>query len=126
MSSLPQNGSRNPEDFLFPRVGWSRVQAIHDGHASEEQEQARAKREARAQVDRMGDTLRTLNGIFKTMQARDGVFVAPVMAGLYVQVEFPSSDPLYASELENAVGCPAPAFSAFPTGGRSPRGLTIE
>lgn len=45
------------------------IKAIHDSRGSEEQEQARAKREAKAQVDRMGDTLRTLNGIFKTMQA---------------------------------------------------------
>ena len=47
----------------------ARIKAIHDSRGSEEQEQARAKREAKAQVDRMGDTLRTLNGIFKTMQA---------------------------------------------------------
>lgn len=46
-----------------------RIKAIHESRGSEEQEQARAKREAKAQVDRMGDTLRTLNGIFKTMQA---------------------------------------------------------
>lgn len=47
----------------------AKIKAIHDSRGSEEQEQARAKREAKAQVDRMGDTLRTLNGIFKTMQA---------------------------------------------------------
>lgn len=47
----------------------AKIKAIHDSRGSEEQEQARAKREARAHVDRMGDTLRTLNGIFKTMQA---------------------------------------------------------
>lgn len=47
----------------------AKIKAIHDSRGSEEQEQARAKREAKAHVDRMGDTLRTLNGIFKTMQA---------------------------------------------------------
>lgn len=47
----------------------ARIKSIHDSRGFEEQEQARAKKEAKAQVDRMGDTLRTLNGIFKTMQA---------------------------------------------------------
>ncbi|CBJ49037.1 conserved unknown protein [Ectocarpus siliculosus] len=47
----------------------AKIKAIHDSRGFEEQEQARAKREAKAHVDRMGDTLRTLNGIFKTMQA---------------------------------------------------------
>eukprot|EP00903_Cladosiphon_okamuranus_P018777 g17274.t1 len=47
----------------------AKIKAIHDSRGSEEHEQARAKREAKAHVDRMGDTLRTLNGIFKTMQA---------------------------------------------------------
>ncbi|CAM9137473.1 unnamed protein product, partial [Hapterophycus canaliculatus] len=47
----------------------AKIKDIHDSRGSEEQEQVRAKREAKAHVDRMGDTLRTLNGIFKTMQA---------------------------------------------------------
>lgn len=55
----------------------AKIKAIHDNRGSEEQEQARAKKEARAQVDRMGDTLRTLNGIFKTMQA-DGKAITEV------------------------------------------------
>lgn len=42
--------------------------AIHDSRSSEEEQQARAQKEAKAQVVRMGDTLRALNGIFKTMQ----------------------------------------------------------
>lgn len=47
----------------------AKIKAIHDSRGSEAEEQARAKKEAKAHVDRMGDTLRTLNGIFKTMQA---------------------------------------------------------
>lgn len=53
----------------------ARIKAIRDSHGYEEQEQARARREAKAQVERMGNTLGTLKGIFKTMQA-DGKAMA--------------------------------------------------
>lgn len=47
----------------------ARIKAIRDSHGCEDQEQARARREAKAQIERMGNTLGTLKGIFKTMQA---------------------------------------------------------
>lgn len=47
----------------------ARIKAIRDSQGCEDQEQARARREAKAQVERMGNTLGTLKGIFKTMQA---------------------------------------------------------
>ncbi|CAN0459687.1 unnamed protein product, partial [Ascophyllum nodosum] len=46
----------------------ARTKAIQESREFEQEEQARAKSEAKFQVVRMGDTLRTLNGIFKTMQ----------------------------------------------------------
>lgn len=55
----------------------AQIKAIHDSRGSEAEEQARTKKEAKAHVDRMGDTLRTLNGIFKTMQA-DGKAITEV------------------------------------------------
>ncbi|CAM9108122.1 unnamed protein product [Discosporangium mesarthrocarpum] len=46
-----------------------KIQEIHASHESQALEQDLVKRDAKAQVSRMGETLRTLNGIFKNMQA---------------------------------------------------------